>query len=131
MLLMFVAGCVQYHDFDTGSAFASSSSDDCEIIIESEGDIKEDGATAAVDFYARVGGEDCNPGGVHEVEMDEWDDGGGMTNPSEDSTDVVRTGEIKRYTLACRIDDDTQPGECGCTLRLPGGDETTVSLVID
>ena len=131
MLLMFVAGCVQYHDVDTGSVFATHDSEGCEILIESEGDIKEDGATAAVDFYARVGGEDCNPGGVHEVEMDEWDDGGSMSNLSDDSTDVVRTGEIKRYTLACHINDASLPGECGCTLRLPGAGETTVSLVID
>ncbi len=64
--------------------------------------------------------------------MDEWDDGGGITNPSADSSDSVRTGVPKRFTLACEIEDYDQAGECGCTLRLNGTDEeASVSLVID
>ncbi len=126
-------GCVQYADFDTGLVAHDPGSEGCEVIIESEGDIKEDGATAAVEFYARVGGEQCNPGGTHVVDMEEWDSGGGLSNPSEDSKDVVRTGEVHRYTLACRIEDESVAGECGCTLSVQGSEEegTSVSLVID
>jgi hypothetical protein len=132
VLILSLIGCVQYDAFDTGGV-VDQGSDGCEVILESEGDIKEDGATAAVDFYARVGGEDCNPGGTHVIEMDEWDSGGGISNPNPDSKSVVRTGEIRRYTLACRIDDDTQAGECGCTLAVQGSQDegTSVSLVID
>lgn len=137
-LLLTLTGCVIYPSadpFDSGFAAPDGrmpGSGACELRVESDGDIKHDGSTAALDFYATVEGPDCDYGATHDIEMQEWDDGGGLSNPSPDGHDTVRTGEPRRYTLTCVIEDMEASGECGCTLKLGGTDEEkSLSMVLD
>lgn len=139
-LLLTLAGCVIYSTpadsgfedgFHQGRAPGGTSAG-CELRVESDGDIKREGSVAALDFYATVEGQDCDYGATHDIEMEEWDDGEGLSNPSESGQDTVRTGEPRRYTLTCIVIDEAVSGECGCTLRLEGTDqEHSLSMVLD
>ena len=135
-LLLALLGCGVYTcDLEAEPWFTADSGqffDDegCELDVQAEGDVIAEDGSASVEFSVRIEGDGCDPGGVHEVGMEEYDDGGGLTNGGEDSWDVVRTGEERRYTLSCEVSDDGQPGECGCVVNAVG-ESQTIKIVLE
>ena len=135
-LLFAIIGCVYYtcenpdfEDRDSGWEFFDDG-DGCALDVQQESEVEEQDGQVSVEFSVRIEGDDCDPGGVHEVEMREYDDGGGLSNSGDDAWDAVRTGEEKRYTLSCEIRDEGAPGECGCVVAA-AGQETTITIVVE
>lgn len=136
-LLFALIGCVyytcetpsEYQDWDSGWEIFDDG-EGCELNVQQESEVSEQDGEATVEFSVRIEGDDCDPAGVHEVEMSEYDDGGGLSNNGDDSWDAVRTGEERRYTLACEITDDGAPGECGCVVDA-AGQQKTIKIVVE
>ena len=137
MTLFFaLIGCVYYtcetsefEDWDSGGELFDDG-EGCALEVQQEGDVHHDDGQVSVEFSVRIEGEDCDPGGVHEVEMSEYDDGGGLSNSGDDAWDAVRTGEEKRYTLSCEVTEEGAAGECGCVVDA-AGQETTIKIVVE
>lgn len=135
-LFLALTGCIYYACEEPGDWEEDSGwelfddGDGCELKVQQEGDVHTDDGEATVEFSVRIEGDDCDPGGLHEVEMEEYDDGGSLTNAGSDSWDAIRTGEEKRYTLGCEVTDDGSAGECGCVVSA-AGDEKTIKIVLE
>lgn len=134
-LLLALLGCIyttceegQFTWADSGGWSTDPSG--CELEVQQEGEVSEEDGSASVEFSVRIEGEGCDPGGVHEIGMEEYDDGGGLSNEGGSSWDAVRTGEERRYTLSCEISDDAVEGECGCEVSAVGQTKT-IKIVLE
>ena len=90
-LLFALIGCVYYtcENRDFGNRDSGwecfDDGDGCALDVQQEGEVEEQDGQVSVEFSVRIEGDDCDPGGVHEVEMSEYDDGGGLSNSGDDA----------------------------------------------